>query len=144
LIDQDLIEMDVEMVTLVLPLAKCREILNFTKTAYPAIIFLVFLIGFIIYGVVNAPDDSDKVKVHPTLGPGGRPLPHRRKSANQVKEAVKVKDLSKNAKLVFRTISSGILLTWAINSVQLILRVIIYNREQWWPGQAAVVRLISA
>ena len=124
------------------PPAKCREILGITKTAYPAIIFLVFLIGFIAYGVVNAPDDSDKVKVHPTLGPGGRPLPQRRKSANQVKDAVKVKDLSKNAKLVFRMISSGLLLTWAINSAQLILQVIIYRKDQWWPGQAAVVSQI--
>jgi ATP-binding cassette, subfamily B, vacuolar membrane transporter HMT1/ACLQ len=124
----------------VVPLAKCREILGITKQASPVITFLVFLISFIIYGIVNAPDDSDKIKVHPTLGPGGRPLPQRRKSANQVKEAVKVKDLSKSAKLVFRAITSGLLLTWAINSAQLILQVIIYRDDHWWPGQAAVVR----
>jgi ATP-binding cassette, subfamily B, vacuolar membrane transporter HMT1/ACLQ len=124
----------------VVPLAKCREILSITKQASPVITFLVFLISFIIYGIVNAPDDSDKIEVHPTLGPGGRPLPQRRKSANQVKEAVKVKDLSKSAKLVFRAITSGLLLTWAINSAQLILQVIIYRDDHWWPGQAAVVR----
>jgi hypothetical protein len=138
-----IIEMIVQYLAPVVPLDKCREILNITKTAYPGIIFLVFLVSFIAYGIINAPDDSDKVKIHPTLGPGGRPLPQRRKSANQVKQAVKVKDLSKNAKLVFRTISSGILLTWAINSVQLILQVIIYKKEQWWPGQAAVVCVVS-
>lgn len=131
--------MPIQTLAPVVPLAKCRDILAITKTAYSGVIFLVFLIGFIIHGVVNAPDDSDKVKVHPTLGPGGRPLPQRRKSANQVKEAVKVKDLSKNAKFVFRAISSGILLTWAINAAQLILQVIIYHKNQWWPGQAAVV-----
>jgi ATP-binding cassette, subfamily B, vacuolar membrane transporter HMT1/ACLQ len=124
----------------VVPLAKCREILGITKQVSPVVTFLVFLISFVIYGIANAPGDSDKVKVHPTLGPGGRPLPQRRKSANQVKEAVKVKDLSKSAKLVFRAISSGLLLTWAINSSQLILQVIIYRDDHWWPGQAAVVR----
>lgn len=123
--------------------AKMREILGTTKSASPVIIFLVFLTSFIIYGVAHAPDDSDKVKIHPTLGPGGRPLPQRRKSANQVKEAVKVKDLSKNAKLVFRATSSGLLITWAINSAQLILQVVIYRDDHWWPGQAAVVCQIS-
>ncbi len=134
--------MAIEALAPVVSLAKCREILAITKTVYPAVIFVVFLVSFIVYGIINAPDDGDKVKVHPTLGPGGRPLPQRRKSANQVKDAVQVKDLSKNAKLVFRTISSGLLLTWAINSAQLILQVIIYRKEQWWPGQAAVVRNI--
>lgn len=120
---------------------KTREILYITKTAYPAIVLNVFLLAFIIYGVANAPSGEGKVEVHAKRGPGGRPLPLRRKSASQVKEAIKVTDLSPNAKLIFRTISAGILVSFVVNGAAIILQVLIYREDRWWPGQSAVVSL---
>lgn len=120
-------------------LDKARKILYITKIAYPAIVLGVFLLGFIIYGIVNAPRGDSKVEVQAKRGPGGRPLPLRRKSASQVKEAIKVTDFSPNAKLIFRAISAGVLVSFVINGAALILQVLIYRDDRWWPGQAAVV-----
>jgi ATP-binding cassette, subfamily B, vacuolar membrane transporter HMT1/ACLQ len=120
-------------------LAKAREVLYTTKTAYPAVVLCVFLLGFITYGIVNAPSDDGKVEVHAKRGPGGRPLPLRRKSASQVKEAIKVTDFSPNAKLIFRAISAGVLVSFAVNGAAIVLQVLIYRDDRWWPGQCAVV-----
>jgi ATP-binding cassette, subfamily B, vacuolar membrane transporter HMT1/ACLQ len=122
-------------------LDKAREVLYITKATYPAVVFGVFLLAFIIYGVMNAPSDDDKVEVHTKRGPGGRPLPLRRKSASQAKEAVKVTDFSPNAKLIFRAISAGVLVSFVVNGAAIVLQVLIYRDDRWWPGQSAVVSL---
>ena len=122
-----------------LGLDEARRILAVTKTASPAVILSIFLLGFIIYGIVTAPSDDGKVEVHAKRGPGGRPLPMRRKSASQVKEAARVRDFTPNAKLVFRSLSVGILATLLVNAAAIILQTLIYREDQWWPGQAAVV-----
>lgn len=123
----------------VISLVKARQVLNVTKTAYPAIVLGVFLVAFIIYGVVTAPSDDNKVEVHAKRGPGGRPLPVRRKSANQVKEASTALDFSPNAKLIFRLISIAVLFTFLVNGASIILQVLIYRDDSWWAGQSAVV-----
>lgn len=115
-----------------------RRILGYTKIAAPAIVLVVFLAAFIIHGIVTAPP-SDDVEVHATLGPGGRPLPKRRQSSQQVKEAAKFRDFSPNVKLLFNWLGLFALMTFAVNSVLIILQSMIHFREQWWPGQAAVV-----
>jgi hypothetical protein len=120
-------------------LDKARKILYNAKTAYPAVVLGVFLLGFIIYGVVNAPSEDGKVEVHANRGPGGRPLPLRRKSASQMKEAIKVTDFSPNSKLIFKAISAGILVSFVANGAAIILQVLIYRDDRWWPGQSAVV-----
>lgn len=123
----------------VISLTKARELLYVTKTAYPPIVLGIFLVGFIIYGVVTAPRDDGKVEVQAKRGPGGRPLPTRRKSASQVKEASKASDFSPNAKLCFKLITAGVLLTFVVNGAAIILQVLIYRDDRWWAGQAAVV-----
>lgn len=125
----------------VISLTRAREVLYVIKTAYPAIFLGVFLVGFIIYGVVVAPKEEAKVEIHAKKGPGGRPLPMRRKSATQVKEASKATDFSPTAKLVFRLMSVVVLFTFAINGAAIILQVLIYRDDKWWPGQSAVVSL---
>lgn len=113
--------------------------LNTTREVYPAVILIVFTIAFIVYGAVNAPNDGDKVTIEAMRGPGGRPLPIRRKSANQIKEAVAVKDLSPSAKLIFRALQTGILATFLVNAASVILQTLFYRAENWWPGQSVVV-----
>jgi len=120
-------------------LNKARKILYIAKTVYPAVVLGVFLLGFIIYGIVNAPSEDAKVEVHAKRGPGGRPLPLRRKSARQVKDAIKVTDFSPNSKLIFKAISAGILVSFVANGAAIILQVLIYRDDRWWPGQSAVV-----
>ena len=115
------------------------RVLGVTKFIYAPVVLGVFLIAFIIYGIRNAPEDGDRVQIHSMRGPGGRPLPHRRVSAKQLKEAAKVKDFSPNAKLIFKLFSAGILLTFLGQAVLIIFQVIAYRKDQWWPGQTPVV-----
>ena len=120
-------------------LSQTARVLSVIKFVYAPVILGVFLVAFIIYGVRNAPEDGDRVQIHSMRGPGGRPLPHRRVSAKQLKEAAKVKDFSPNAKLIFKLFSTGILLTFLGQAVLIILQVLAYRQDKWWPGQTPVV-----
>ena len=123
----------------------CLRILNISKNAYPAIVLGLFIVAFVIYGIVHAPDEGEKISIQNLRGPGGRPLPFRRKSANQVKEAVAaIKDFTPGAKLTFRIGQTGIILTFIIDAAIIILQVLLYRKNEWWPGQSAVVRQIPA
>lgn len=119
-------------------LATSHQIQTYTKISAPAIILGVFLVAFISHGILTAPPNND-VEVHARLGPGGRPLPKRRQSSQQVKQATKVRDFSPSVKLLFNWLGLFALLTFAVNAVLIILQSIIHFREKWWPGQAAVV-----
>ena len=120
------------------------RILNSAKQASPAIVLGVFLVAFIIYGIKNAPEDGEKVNVQPLRGPGGRPLPVRRKSANQAKEAVAVEDLSPRSKLVFRILQTILLLTFIVQAAEILIQVLTYRKREWWPGQSAVVYVVGS
>jgi ATP-binding cassette, subfamily B, vacuolar membrane transporter HMT1/ACLQ len=119
-------------------LGTSRQILAYTKISSPAILLVVFLAAFITHGIITAPPGDD-VEVHARLGPGGRPLPKRRQSSQQVKEAAKVRDFSQNVKLLFNWLGLFALLTFAVDAILIVLQSIIYRHDQWWPGQAAVV-----
>jgi ATP-binding cassette, subfamily B, vacuolar membrane transporter HMT1/ACLQ len=119
-------------------LGTSRRILEYTKVSAPAVVLVAFLITFITHGILTAAPSND-VEVHARLGPGGRPLPKRRQSSQQVKEAAKVRDFSPNVKLLFNWLGLFALMTFAANAVLIILQAIIHFREHWWPGQAAVV-----
>lgn len=115
------------------------RILNISKQSYPAIVLGLFLVGFIIYGIKHAPDEGDSVTVGALRGPGGRPLPFRRKSANLVKEAAAVRDFSPMAKFIFRLGQTAIILTFIVDAAIILLQVLLYRKDEWWPGQSAIV-----
>ena len=115
------------------------RVLNVAKSAYPAILLIAFLAAFVYHGIKHAPDDGDKVQIHPMRGPGGRPLPIRRKSANQVKEAAAVKDLSPGIQAIFKTSQAVVILTFLANAGILLIETLLNRKDEWWPGQNAVV-----
>lgn len=118
-----------------------RQTLERTKIAAPAVILVVFLVAFITHGVLNAPPGDD-VEVQPNSGPGGRPLPKRRQSSQQIKEAAKVRDFSPNVKLLFNWLGLSALLTFVASAILIIFQAILHHQQRWWPGQAAVVSLV--
>ncbi|KAK5945653.1 ATP-binding cassette-type vacuolar membrane transporter Hmt1 [Knufia obscura] len=77
-------------------------------------------------------------------GPGGRPLPTRRKSNNQIKEAVSTKDFSPRAKTAFAILTSGVILTFVLNGVATLIQVITYRSVDWWPGQSAILFIVGS
>ena len=115
------------------------RILNVAKSAYPAIVIGLFTIIFIVYGIKTAPDNGDKVQIHAMRGPGGRPLPTRRKSANQIKEAAAVKDFPHGTKLILRLIQAVVLFTFMLNAAIVLFQILINRKSDWWPGQSSVV-----
>ncbi|EXJ83306.1 hypothetical protein A1O1_06925 [Capronia coronata CBS 617.96] len=120
------------------------RVLNAAKLAYPAVVLIIFVVAFITYGIKTAPDDGDKVRIHSMRGPGGRPLPVRRKSANQVKAAAAVKDLSPAMKTFFKIGQAGIVLTFLANAGLLLCQTIWERSEEWWPGQNAVIYVVAS
>jgi len=122
-----------------LSLPNSYHILNYARSLYPAIILGVFIVSVVYYGVVNSPSNGDKITVQAMVGPGGRPLPTRRKSNNQIKEAVSTRDFSPRAKIVFVVLTSLVLCCFVANGVSTIIQVITYRNEGWWPGQSAIV-----
>lgn len=112
--------------------------LNIAKTAYPAILIVVFVVTFVYHGIKTAPDDT-KVKIQPMRGPGGRPLPIRRRSANQVKQAAAVKDLPPGLKTIFKISQVIIILTFLGNATILLFETLLNRKDEWWPGRNAVV-----
>lgn len=124
-----------------LPLGNSRFILEYSKISCPAVVLVVFLVAFVIHGILTAPPSAD-VEVHARLGPGGRPLPKRRQSSQQVKEAVRVRDFPPNIKLIFNWLGLFALMTFAVNAALIIFQSVIYFDQKWWPGQAAVVSVL--
>ncbi|KIW19060.1 hypothetical protein PV08_03350 [Exophiala spinifera] len=120
------------------------RVLNVAKTAYPAILLVIFVFAFIIHGIRTAPDDGDKVKIHPMRGPGGRPLPIRRKSANQVKAAAAVKDLPPATKTFFKVSQIAVVLTFLVNAGIILFETLVDRAENWWPGKNAVIYVIAS
>lgn len=115
------------------------RVLNVAKSAYPAILLVIFLGAFVFHGIRSAPYDGDTVTIDPMRGPGGRPLPLRRKSANQVKAAAAVKELPPGAKTFFKLTQAGVALTFLVNAGILLFQVLLNRKDEWWPGKNAVV-----
>lgn len=119
-------------------------ILNLARNVYPAAVLVIFLVAFVVFGVVNSPVENDRVLIDSLRGPGGRPLPTRRKSNNQVREAVAVRDFSPRAKTVFAMLQAVVLATFVADGVAVILQVISGREDHWWPGQSAVVFVVGS
>lgn len=121
------------------PIQTSLRILNVAKSSYPAITLFVFVLAFIVYGIRTSPNNGDKVQIHAMLGPGGRPLPTRRKSANQIKAAAAIKDFPHGTKTFLRLFQAGVVLTFLINAGITIFQVLLNRKDDWWPGESAVV-----
>ncbi|EXJ62087.1 hypothetical protein A1O7_02520 [Cladophialophora yegresii CBS 114405] len=119
------------------------RVLNVTKSASPAILLVVFVIAFIYHGIKTSPDDG-KVTIQAMRGPGGRPLPVRRRSANQVKEAAATKDLPPGVKAVFKISQVVVMLTFLGNAAILLFEILLNRKDEWWPGKNAVIYVIAS
>lgn len=124
-----------------LSLPQVYQLLNWTRSYYPVFLALIFVICFITFGVVNSPKKDGKVTIHSMKGPGGRPLPVRRKSNNQIEEAAATRDFSPRTKIIFAILNSFVILCFALHGASLIIQVVTYRDDSWWPGQSAVVSI---
>lgn len=116
-----------------------RDRLEYLQIGYPIVLFTVFVVAFVVNSILSARKVMQNSNAKRT-GPGGRPLPKRSRSS-----VVVVKDFqrfSPNAKLLFKWLSVGVLLTIVADAAFTITHVIVFRSEHWWRGQSLVVRTI--
>ncbi|EQL37096.1 hypothetical protein BDFG_01393 [Blastomyces dermatitidis ATCC 26199] len=116
-----------------------RRLLDYTRSISPVIIVVVFLLAFVSRSIISA----RKVPAHPPAirtGPGGRPLPTRMRSTAVF--APPVSDFSPNAKLTFKWLSVGVLLTFVADAAITMTHVIVDRQMHWWCGQSRVIYIV--
>lgn len=108
------------------------------KVISPFVAIISFLLVFIGRTIYKAPAEESPPGT-PTVGPGGRPLPSRRKSARKAKQTLEPCLFSTKTRTAVNYLSGLILVTFLANAVLIILRAIIYREDHWWCGQATIV-----
>jgi hypothetical protein len=119
------------------PHAAC-ELLEYLRTCYPIFLLCLFAVAFIVNTMVTASRASNNETVR--MGPGGRPLPKRCRSAAPAR---KTKEFSPTVKRFFNWFSVAVLVTYLIDATIYILHVMLARSEHWWRGQSAVVRIFQ-
>ena len=116
---------------------EAREFLAFLRTSYPIFLFTVFVVAFFVNSILAASRVRGNNHNAVCTGPGGRPLPKRSRSLGTM--LALPQPFSERTVLLFRWLSVGLLLTFAVDAVVNIIHVIVRRSQHWWPGQAFVV-----
>ncbi|KAL4890792.1 hypothetical protein BDV59DRAFT_194735 [Aspergillus ambiguus] len=118
-----------------------RELLEYLRTGYPILLFLVFLSSFVANSVITAKNVNRNPSAMGT-GPGGRPLPKRSRSTVAVMKAPR--KFSRNTELAFKWLLVGIMVTFFSEAALNIAHVMISRDEQWWCGQSVVIYVVGS
>ena len=110
-----------------------RELLDYLRSCYPAILLLLFVVAFVANTMVIARNANQEDAEN--VGPGGRALPRRARSS----PPKKTQTFSRTVKHCFNWLSVGVLLTFLADASIYIAHVVIARSEQWWRGQSVVV-----
>lgn len=113
-----------------------RELLAYLRTASPIVLLVVFVVAFVTNSIRTARTVTPNGSAVCT-GPGGRPLPKRSRSTMAVVK--ETQRFSQNAKLLFKWLSAGVLVTLVADAAINMAHVIVARSEHWWCGQAVVV-----
>ena len=116
---------------------EARESLSLLRISYPIILFTIFIVAFFVNSIVAASRVKENSRNAVCTGPGGRPLPKRSRSRGTM--LALDQPFSDRTVLLFRWLSVGILLTFAVDAVSNIVHVVLRRSQHWWPGQSLVV-----
>jgi len=122
-----------------------QRVLTYGQIAYPIVVLLLYLIAFTVHSITTArrdpdPDSDPAALTRPEqLGPGGKPLPKTSKPAVDGRGGAGA-GASRPRKLLFEWLSAGVIASLAANIALVIFHVLWLREEQWWCGQAPVVR----
>lgn len=112
-----------------------RELLAYLRTASPIVLLVVFVVAFVTNSIRTTRTVTPNGSA--VTGPGGRPLPKRSRSTMAVVK--ETQGFSQNAKLLFKWLSAGVLVTLVADAAINMAHVIVARSEHWWGGQAVVV-----
>lgn len=120
------------------------QVLKYLHFAYPLILIAFFITTFTAHSIFAANsatiDDDTRADGHHT-GPGGKPLPKKAPGANGPGSNKSVLDFSRPRKLLFEWLALGAALSFVGNAITVVVHALYAREEQWWCGQAVVVRL---
>jgi ABC-type transport system involved in Fe-S cluster assembly fused permease/ATPase subunit len=116
-----------------------RELLEYLRTCYPIFLLSLFAVAFVVNTMVTANRASNNESVR--MGPGGRPLPKRCRSAAPAR---KLREFSPTVKRFFNWLSVAVLVTYLIDATIYILHVMMARSEHWWRGQSAVIYIVAS
>jgi hypothetical protein len=131
-----------------------QSVLGVVQYAYAPALLLIFLVVFTTRSIVlsrqataHAKEEANKV----ILGPGGKPLPKKKKIIKKSKgkkggkdkeekdEQEQVIDFSKARKRLFGCLSAIVCLTFLASAANVLGHALIKREEGWWCGGATVV-----
>lgn len=120
-------------------LLNAQYVLQYTQTAAPIVLLLVFIGAFIASSIISAKRLTPNGTA--AYGPGGRPLPKRTRSTMTVLRDRQ--EISPRYRLLFQWLAVAVLLSYVVDAAINICHAVIYRSEHWWRGQATVVSLLS-
>ena len=117
-----------------------QDLLDVVQLHYAWVLFVVFIAAFVT-NVILAAEPSSEAKGPVLLGPGGKPLPpsFARKNKEERERRKKLKDFSRGRKLLFLYLSVGLLATFVVNAINIIIHALSKSENGWWCREATAV-----
>jgi hypothetical protein len=116
------------------------DLLDVVHLHYAWVLFVVFIAAYVT-NIILAAEPSSEAKGPVLLGPGGKPLPRSvaRKKKEERERRKKLKDFSRGRKLLFLYLSIGLLATFVVNAINIIIHALTKSENGWWCGEATAV-----
>ncbi len=116
------------------------DLLNVVQLHYAWVLFVVFIAAYVT-NIILAAEPSSETKGPVLLGPGGKPLPPSvaRKNKEERERRKKLKDFSRGRKLLFLYLSIGLLATFVVNAINIIVHALTKSENGWWCGEPTAV-----
>ena len=107
---------------------------------FPWVLLLIFLVAFVTNSIASAESAAEATGPVVT-GPGGKPLPRSTKKREEEQERLRRKrlDFSPIRKLVFYYLSTGVIVTFIANAVNIVIHALTKRDNGWWCGEATAV-----
>lgn len=121
-----------------------HEFLQYLRFGYPPVLLVILFVVFLVHSsqvAKNAAKDANQ-NTEVQYGPGGKPLPRRTRMMMAVARDLPAELALNRYKGWFFWLSVFVLATYVAEAAIHMTHAIISKSEQWWCGQAVVVRLL--
>ena len=120
--------------------APSHVVLDVVHFHFPWMLLLIFVVVFVTNSIASAESSAEAVGPVVT-GPGGKPLPRSTKKREEEQERLRRQrlDFSPLRKLVFYYLSTGVIVTFIANAVNIVIHALTKRDTGWWCGEATAV-----
>lgn len=117
-----------------------HELLQYLRFGYPPVLLVILFVVFLIHSSEVAKNASGNTDVQ--YGPGGKPLPRRTRVMMAIARDLPAELARNRYKGWFVWLCLFVLATYIAEAAIHMTHTMISRSEQWWCGQAVVVRLL--